>query len=314
MDPTGTAEIVPATEQESRAKPRHHFFAEVVQFRAKVQSFTHSPAEVTIQKIDFGQEQRRYLMAAEHGQPSVRQRRYGPIVRPEVPNPENRERAVRRAKSTCRRTIMELAPSAMVTFTTRGNENREDMRRIWHRFWLLATVADPDFVYVAVPEPHPSNPDHYHLHVAVRTSMSIKTLRRLWHIAILQHRGLPRNSPTRGADSPGNIDVQAVRGKDQNVRIAKIARYLTKYLTKSFEDEVHFGRKRYWVSRGIVVAAAAVFWLSSLNQLDAITEALQLLGGSGTADELVRLRPFMPETDRVAWFVLDPAKLDPPPF
>jgi hypothetical protein len=229
---------------------------------------------------------------------------------------ESIERSQRRAKTNLRLLVTELAPNHFCTFTIReaGPDylTAESWSTIWASFVRLVRHAGIDFEYVAVLERHPSNPLHLHLHAAIRGNVHYNFLRRLWHIAICAHRGLRITKMMRGADSPGNIQdqpVKAPRGSYKQVR--KIARYISKYITKDLISE--FNKKRYWPSKGIDLEAAAVYWLDSLTMAESIREACLMLGQWDEATDLPAQRFFCP-SDRIAWCALDPGATPPPPF
>lgn len=282
-----------------RSAPQHHFFTEQTQYRVKVQGFSRVPSEVTVQRIEFDRDVDRYLRAAENGLSHVSTRRLRATPDPDAPqDPECIERSQRRAKTRVRLLVTELAPSALVTFTTRATLSLDELLKVWQHFNRLTRLTGCEFEYLAVPERHPTNPDHLHLHAAVRGRVNYKTLRRLWHIALEAHAGRRVTRTLYGKEAPGNIDVQPVKARQAIKRVRKIARYISKYITKDLIAE--FNRRRYWPSKGISLEEARVYWLSSLCQADAIRESCELLGIDGAA------RAFMP-SDRVAWWALDPS-------
>jgi len=294
---------------------RHSWLAEPTQYRVKVRQFSQTPAEFTIQRISFEDDLAAYRRAADHGLSTVPRAR-GKRVEPGERSIESIERSQRRAKSTLRLLVNELAPNHFCTFTIReaGPEyfDPEDWSSIWSHFVRLVRHAGIDFEYVAVLERHPSNPLHLHLHVAIRGHVHYNYLRRFWHIAICAHRGVRVTKMLRGADSPGNIQdqpIKAPRGSFKQVR--KIARYLAKYITKDLISE--FNKKRYWPSRGIDLAKAQVFWLDSLSMSEAVREACMLLGQWDDLAGAPAQRMFIP-CDRVAWCAIDPVNTPPPPF
>lgn len=291
-----------------RKAPRYHFFEEVEQYRAKVQRFSSVPCEVTIQRISFEQDQARYLRAAENGLSNVSssKKRRDPD---RTPDAESIERSQRRAKTAVRLRVTELAPGALVTFTTRKVYTLDELASIWARFVRMGSKIDSALAYVCVPEPHPSNPKHLHLHAATRGKISRDTMRRLWHIAIEAHEGRRVTKTLRGAEAPGNIDEQPIKGRDVVKRIRKIGRYISKYITKDLLEV--FNRRRYWPSKGINLQAAQVFWLDSISQVDAIREACQLLGHW---DELAPAFKVFKPSDRVAWYAVDVGAIPDPPF
>lgn len=291
-----------------RTKPRHHFFSEDTQFRVKVQRFSKVPCEVTVQKISFEAEQARYRIAAENGFSRVgttRKRRD-----PDRPrDAESVDRSQRRAKTAVRLRVTELAPQSLVTFTTRQLLALDVLALVWARFVILVRQVEPDFQYVCVPEPHPTNPEHFHLHAAVRGKVSRDTLRRCWHIALEANEGRRVTGILRGPASPGNIDDQPIKGRDVVKRIRKIGRYISKYITKELVER--FNRRRYWPSKGIDIQSAQVFWLDSLSANEAIREACEMLGHwDQVAPAFKVFRP----SDRVAWYAVDLAQIPDPPF
>lgn len=290
-------------------EPRHPWHSEQTQYRVKVQSFSRLPDEVTIQRISFERDFDRYHRAYENGQRSCFTQRRAPD--PDKPrDPEALERAQRRAKTRVRLHVTELAPEALVTFTTRETLTLDQLLTAWQHFTRLLRLNALPYEYVAVPERHPTNPDHLHLHVAYRGETNFSTLRRLWHVALEALHGRKVRSILRGAASPGNIDVQKIKSRDHLRRIRKIARYISKYITKDLISE--FNQKRYWPSKGIDLQSARVYWLDSLDQVDAIREACILVGQWDYAGGTPGQALFCP-SDRVAWFAIDPERT-PPPF
>ena len=305
------ADIPFPTHVEDRTQPRHDFLCQGHQFRAKLRTFTSAPPELTVQLVKpFGFDRARYENAYYGGWssafPGARVRR---VPDPEaVRDAESIERSQRRAKTNVRLAVTELAPSSLVTFTTRAVFSLDELVDIWGRFVRMARMVGP-FEYVCVPEPHPSNPAHLHLHAAVRAKLSRDTLRRLWHIALEAHQGRRVASVLRGAAAPGNIDDQPIKGRDYVKRIRKIAKYISKYITKDLIER--FNRRRYWPSKGINVKDAQVFWLDSLSQADAIREACMMFGWwDGMAPAF---KMFMP-CEKTAWMAVDPEAIPDPPF
>lgn len=298
-----------------RSAPLRDWFTDQVQWRAKVQRYSNAPPELTVQRVDFCREADRYHRAWENGQDRCTPKRSSRTPHQEQ-DPEDIERARRRAKTRVRKLATELAPNHLVTFTTREPGptylTPDDWRQIWARFIRMLHDAGLSFQYVGVLERHPSNPDHLHLHVAWRGRINYKVLRRFWHIAICGHRGQKVTRTLMGADAPGNIQDQAVKAPPgSNKHIFKIARYIAKYITKDLVSE--FNKKRYWTSKGLSVPEAQAFWLGELDQLEALREAAQVLGFycDGQGLDGVLATTLMVVGGRVAWARLDP---DPPPF
>nr|CRY96569.1 hypothetical protein [uncultured prokaryote] len=300
-----------------RASPRHDFMSEDVQFRLKIQRFSHVPAEFTVQKIDFSSDVKRYMNAYHDGRQSCFSSRTRSRPDPGLSRSEESiERSQRRAKSNIRRAVLELAPNHFSTFTTRepGPDylTASDWSSIWSHFVRLTRSAAIDFEYVAVLERHPKNPEHFHLHVAWRGRANYNYLRRFWHMAIEAHHGRRVSKVLRGAESPGNIQDQPVKASAGSFKQArKIAKYISKYVTKDLISE--FNKKRYWPSKGINVDTAQVFWLDGVTQADAIREACQMLGQWDSDGNVPAQKFFMP-SDRVCWFAIDPDRTPSPPF
>ena len=289
--------------------PRHSWVGELEQYRLKIQLFSSVPPEVTIQKIDFSPEFQRYQRAYENGQTRVStyRRKRDPSA---APDPESVERSQRRAKTRCRLHVVELAPNSLVTFTTRETLTPGQLLWVWQRFTKYLRDASIDHEYVVVPEPHPSNPSHLHLHAAWRGKVNRNLLRRFWHMALEARHGRRVTAALRGSDAPGNIDDQPIKARGHYKRIRKIAKYISKYITKAMISA--FNKRRYWPSKGINVEAAKTFWLHGLSQVEAIREACILIGEWDHAAGAPTHRLFRP-SDRLCWFAIDPDACPPPP-
>lgn len=302
-----------------RSKPVHPWFGDTEQFRLKVRRFSSAPPEFTVQRISFDRDFDAYHRVYENArgvEASVAPRRRSAPKNGEPRSAESIENSQRRSKTSVRLAVTELAPNHFTTFTTRETGpmyfTAMDWRAMWSAFVAMVRTAGLEFEYVAVLERHPSNPQHLHLHVAWRGRAHYGLLRKLWHIAIMKQRGETVFKTVRGEDSPGNIQdrpVKAPRGSFKQVR--KIARYISKYITKDLITE--FNKKRYWPSKGIDLAAAQVFWLDGLTQFDAVREACGLLGQWDDEAGLTPQKLFMP-SERVCWCAIDPALTPDPPF
>lgn len=293
------------------SKPRHFWAHETVQFRVKVRAFSNLPPEFTVQRISFERDLENVQRAYENGYTNATTKR-GQRVKGDRPKDcESIERSQRRAKSAVRLQATELAPNALVTFTTREVMRLDELLSCWQHFTRSMKLAGCDFEYVCVPERHPTNPDHFHLHAAYRGRTPFQIMRRLWHIALEYRHGRRITKILRGADAPGNIDVQPIKSGSAVKRCRKIARYISKYITKDLIAE--FNRRRYWPSKGINLEDAKVYWLDSLTMKDAIREACGMLCEWDTISDTPSQRLFYP-SDRVAWCAIDPDHSPPPPF
>ena len=292
-----------------RSKPLHPFFSEPIQYRAKLQRYKKLPPEMTLERVSFDRDVKAYQHAYDKGfstvyQPS-RRRRQAPVA----PDPERLLQSQQRAKKRARRLVLELAPNHFVTFTTRERGptyfTAEDWRDMWARFIRLVTAAGYAFDYVAVLERHPSNPQHLHLHVAWRGRINYAHLHRFWHMAILGHQGIPYTGRLTGADTPGTFVDKPVKARHQsNERIFKVAKYLSKYLTKDLICE--FNKKRYWTSKGLRNLPVETFYLAAHEGMEALVEAARFLGYWSAENGILALSTFTPPGGRIFWVRLDP--------
>lgn len=147
----------------------------------------------------------------------------------------NRSRSSRRARTKVRRLCKAKALTTMVTLTYRDNvTDRARMARDFDVFVKRVRRVVPDFQYVCVFEKQKRGA--WHAHIAVPRVLShylhkgalvrsYDLLRSLW-------RGVV------GVDG-GNVDVS--RQKRLKRSVARLASYLSKYITKGFEDAVDAG-------------------------------------------------------------------------
>lgn len=205
--------------------------------------------------------------------------------RSEPSSDADREDSVRRSVERSRRMVRLLAiqirADRLLTFTTRGVYDRETLQVIWDRFNRLARRVMGGFQYVAVPEPHPTNPAHLHIHAAVSGWVNISLLRRVWHAAIQSVDAGARlhvaaHGGASGKGSPGNVDVQ-YRGRAFGLnKTRRIASYIGKYITKDLLPI--FNKKRYWVTKGVAVPDPLRKWLAADNLDEAIREVMRMHG------------------------------------
>jgi hypothetical protein len=76
----------------------------------------------------------------------------------------------------------------------------------------------------------------------------------------------------------GNVDVRYIR-QQGNHGTARIAQYLSKYISKGFDSLERFNKKRYWASDHDLPEAQRI-WLRSRTLLDAIKEVVARSGNS----------------------------------
>lgn len=192
----------------------------------------------------------------------------------------NHRRAVRRAKQNIRWCVMQMRADRLFTVTYRENvEDRERVKGGVKRFIRLVRKGwgeeggIPDWRYVAVLEKQDRGA--YHVHFAVKGWQRVSYLRKCWAKAI-GGTGLER-----GADTLGNVDVTSPRKARWGTelmqwRCSKLAAYLVKYLSKTF-DEKTFDKRRYWHSKDLKVPVRQRFMLCAVDMVTAIREAMDVI-------------------------------------
>lgn len=153
----------------------------------------------------------------------------------------DKERAQRRARRMVRWACRQIGAQYLLTLTTRQSENTpEELAEQWKRFCRLAEFKlGHRLVYVAVPERHPSNPKHWHLHVALPAFLSVNIARPLWWACC-------------GGRGQGNIDIKYIKVRDGlgvGERARRVAAYLSKYMSKDLVEKHRPDKKNYWRSR-----------------------------------------------------------------
>jgi hypothetical protein len=226
-------------------------------YRAKVQEFSSGGFEVVITPINL---QRHSDLSAFPSPRGVRSERKG--------GQESIDKARRRARRMVRLKCKEMGADHLITFTTRATITRDELKAAWARFTdNVSYHLGRKFAYVCVCEPHPSNPDHLHLHAAIRgrlTSREMVSFRRCWYVA------LGGKGTERGPAAPGGFNIQNRGGAGGTLRrMDKIASYISKYITKDVTGE--FNKKRYWASK-IDLKEVRGYWLKARNIADALME------------------------------------------
>lgn len=183
-------------------------------------------------------------------------------------------RSMQRAKQRVRWRCKNMGASHLLTLTSREAGpvfmTYDQWLAAWDRFKRLVERATGGrFPYVWVVEPHPSNPLHLHMHVALAARANLSLFRRCWYIA-LGGRG-----NERGAVTPGGVDVQAIKSPNKLRRTERIARYISKYITK--DSAAEFNRKRYGASQ-MTAPEVRSFWMRSATITDALGELIETLG------------------------------------
>lgn len=146
----------------------------------------------------------------------------------------------------------------MLTFSTRENDETgyrtrdELMRMVSDCLRDVAVYYGQKIPYVIVAERHPTNLKHWHVHVAVRGFIDVNVVRRIWWKRC-------------GGDGMGAVYVKRAPNTGWQQSPAKIARYLSKYITKEHvQDDLLFNKKRYW-SPDYSLPPVRKYWLRAAN-------------------------------------------------
>lgn len=260
---------------------------EKYQYRAKIQPFSAGGFEATIKLVDVEQVAR--LKESQE---------LGIVRKPRKERPpEEREEAIlsskRRAKQMVRYKCKEMGANRLLTLTTRETLSPDALLVCFQKFlYLVERALGEKLLYIAVPEQHPTNPEHLHLHVAVNTWLNVNIIRKCWHAALVGNgrplAGIRSDQCSlpdfNGSNSPGNVDIQYIKTRGGKAgQTVKVARYISKYITKG--DFERFNKKRYWSTKGVKVLDARRVWLKSMSLGDAVTETYRQLGFFGRGDD-----------------------------
>lgn len=91
----------------------------------------------------------------------------------------------------------------------------------------------------------------------------------------------------RGGKGCGNIDAKKIKVPAGGDRAARIARYISKYVSKRFEDEPRFNKKRYWASRQSMEEARR--YVLNADTLDGASREVEQMLGFSFGDRVVLL-------------------------
>lgn len=149
-------------------------------------------------------------------------------------------RATRRSKTEARKRCKGSGFDSLFTFTYRANVTDRDLVAAhWKECVRRIRRVLPDFAYLAVLERQERGA--YHLHVATHrlpatlawAGVKVKSwnvLRSIWRSVV--------------GELGGNFD-ESKRRRRSRASSLRVARYITKYIAKDFEDG-ELNRKRYW--------------------------------------------------------------------
>lgn len=198
------------------------------------------------------------------------------------------EKAGQRAKKRVRHLVKNMGATNIVTLTKREGANTkgwtEAQWQAWEdtgkRDWIAkhgefwghdewASAWDKarrniervigSFPYVAVLEKHRKG--NYHLHLAWVGKVNLNLMRHIWRLSC-------------GGKDGGNINSQYIKSPTGGDRTAKIARYISKYVTKHFETFAQYNKKRYWSSRQTLPEIQR-YILAATNSYSALAELME---------------------------------------
>ena len=152
----------------------------------------------------------------------------------------SRERTTRRARKAARLRVKASAFDSLFTFTYRENvQDRDLVAAHWKECVRRIKRVLPDFAYLAVVERQQRGA--LHLHVATHrlpASLDWKGIKvKSWNVLRAIWRSVV-------GDLGGNFDESKRRKRSGSSQL-RIARYITKYISKDFDD-CELDRKRYW--------------------------------------------------------------------
>lgn len=274
-------------------------------FVEKVQRFAAGGFEVTVRSVD--------LEKIAHHMQGIK--KPGKREKPDELNMENVLAAAKRAKQKVRYLTKNMGATHLVTFTRRETEATgfatvDQWAKDWDKMRRLLVKAKGEFPYVGVLERHKKG--NYHLHVAWAElpgqKVNLNLVRGCWW-AVLGGRG------------QGNVDAQFIKVRAGLERADKVARYISKYTSKHFEDDCRFNKKRYWASRqDLPGASRKVIRASTTSQaLEMVMQAhgLSMNDYMKMGQHGLKFDGFFPFPDGSGfWFSFVPGKNStaPPPF
>ena len=274
----------------------HSYLEESYHYQLKIQPFKSGGYEGTVRLVD----------AQRIADMNALPRSYQKREEPEERSPESLERSRIRAKQKVRHHAKNIAANRLVTLTKRetddtGYSTPDEWQRDWARFCRIYKKYFPEqpFMFVAVLEQHKDG-KHLHLHIATysKDKMPLGIMRRIWW-DICGGRGL------------GNIDIKHVRQQGHR-GAARIAQYLSKYISKGFDSLERFNKKRYWVSDHDLPEAQRM-WLRSRSINEAIQEVIERACGTISFERNSSDLFIFPDQSGF-WFAVYPDQNIPPPF
>lgn len=182
----------------------------------------------------------------------------------EIDKEANKQRSLRRARSVIRKKIIEGQLDHFLTLTYK--ENKTDLKECWKdwkKFIRLAQKKYPNLKYLVIVERQKRGAVHFH--AAIHGYMHANSIRALWLSVI----------------GEGNIDIKRKR---HNQSLHGLACYITKYLTKQYDELESFQNlyrsskniklniikfylpKEFALIRDLEIEQALIFWVKQIKQ------------------------------------------------
>lgn len=237
-------------------------FEQDLQWRLKIQPFTKGGFEAKAILVNRNTLNRLVNASHERGKRTQAKERDSADVQ------RDREKAAFRAARKVRHFALEIGADRLLTLTSRGLlTDYDDVIATWKKFMRILGNTGAKFEYVAVPELHKSG-EHYHIHAAINGFVKADLLRRCWQIA------LGGKGDERGSYALGNVDLKQQKRRHHSPikQTLGIARYIAKYITKSYLEHHEFNRKRYWVPRSVKLPESSGEWMRAETLAEAVQE------------------------------------------
>ncbi len=269
-------------------------FKELPEYKLKIRTFANKTVDYIVTKTNF-----RGLTK----EPFKGNTTFYPKMKTDLEKTElaesNVERASRRARQAVHFHVRGIGADHMLTLSIR--ENITDVERfdaIFKKFLrlvrekyltkngLVNRTDKYSWPYVAVRELQERGA--LHMHIACCGKQDLATLRACWYVA------LGGNYDDHGQNTLGQIDVQArtrrFSGETEIFKTFKLVGYLTKYISKTFENDRELGSARYKASRSNPKPIInkqylqAYFSYGDKPFIDAMTETISIANFHGCID------------------------------